>query len=108
MTDDQQQELAKSRAWAQKLVQLNDNNLEGFKKKEHKARNSAFSAGLFSIVLPFMLYSLLDYNVFDEKLGVFIEEHKWASLLMIGVFTGCWRGMKYLAVTRHDPERKKK
>jgi hypothetical protein len=74
----------------------------------HKGRKSAFNAGVFAMVLPFMLYTFLDHYGFDGELGVFIEEHKWASFLMIGVFTACWKGMMYLAVTRHDPERKKK
>lgn len=108
MTEDQAQELANSRALAAKLIELNANNLEDAKKKEHSARSSAFGAGVFSILLPFLLYTILDYNVFDEKLGELIEEHKWMSFLTVGVFTACWKGMKYLAVTRHDPKRKKK
>ena len=108
MTEDQEQDLANARALAAKLIQLNDNNLEGAKKREHTVRNSAFSAGMFGLLIPLMLYLGIDHLGFDGTLDVFIEEHKWAAFLMAGVFTGCWKGMKYLAVTRHDPERKKK
>jgi len=108
MTEDQQQELVNARALAQKLIQLNDNNLAEGKKKEHAARRSAFAAGMFALVIPFMLYLVLDSKVFDEQLDVFIEDHKWAQFLMVGMITACWQGMQYLAVKRHDPERKKK
>jgi len=94
--------------WNATLIKMHDDRVLDSKKKEHAARRSAFSAGIFGLLIPFVLYLSLDSKVFDEKLDVFIEENKWASFLMIGVFTGCWKGMHYLAVQRHDPERKKK
>ena len=108
MTEDQAQELANSRALAAKLIELNANNLEDAKKKEHSARSSAFSAGMFGILIPLMLYLGVDHLSFDGTLDVFLEENKWAGFLMVGVFTGCWKGMQYLAVKRHDPKRKKR
>jgi len=108
MSEDQQQELANARALAQKLIQLNGTAGEAAKKSEYTARSRAFTAGMFALLVPVLLWLTLDSKVFDGNFDEYTEEHKWASFLMIGVFTACWKGMHYLAVQRHDPERKKK
>jgi hypothetical protein len=103
-----QEEIADLKRWNATLVRMHDDKVKDAKKLEHKARSSAFSAGIFGILIPFFLFLIVDKYGFDGELDAYLEDSKWAGFLAVGVFTACWKGMKYLAVERHKPKEDKK
>jgi len=89
------------------LIARNDENVEKAKKAEYYARISAYIAGMFGVLLPFFLWTLISHQWFDGNLEDYALDHRWVWMLSVGIFTASWKGMHYLTVGRHNPDRKK-
>jgi hypothetical protein len=79
------------------------------RKRLFDARDSAFTAGLGALLVPYVLMAVvgsqLGLDVFNAE--AFEEAPRWLAGLCLGIFATGWQGMRWLAVKRHDPRRKK-